>query len=108
VYSNEIDPYLLPMCITSQFFSPEYFRQILAADFLQFISKNQKVYFTLLAQVFSFIIKSRSFVDVINKLISSLGLEKGDILKYDPHRVISKKHIALNYAPYQHHSDLEI
>jgi hypothetical protein len=100
VYCSEIDPYLLPMCITSLFFALEYFRQILAADFLHFILKNQKAYFALPTQAFSFIIKSRSFVDVINKLISSLGLEKGDILKYDPHHIISKKCIALNYAPY--------
>jgi hypothetical protein len=76
VYGSELDPYLLPMYITLRLFPLEYHRQRLTTDHLHFISKSKKSYFILPTKTFSFIIKNRSIVDVVNKIVSSLGLKK--------------------------------
>jgi hypothetical protein len=79
IYGNEFEPYLLPIYITMCLFSLEYRRKILAADHLHFISKSKKTSFNLPTQFFSFIIKNRSTIDVVNKIVYSLGFKRGEM-----------------------------
>jgi hypothetical protein len=108
VYGCEFEPYLLPTNIPSKVFVLEYLRQRISFDHLHFISKNQKSSFAFPAQVFSFVVKSRSTLDTLNKMISSFGFKLGNIWKYDPYHIVSKECVSLNSFSYIHHVDPKI
>jgi hypothetical protein len=89
IYGYGVEPCQLHVYIPPLLFALEYYGKRLATNKLHFISKSKKPSFNLRATFSSFIIKNRPTIDYVNNLLSSFGLKKDVLWKYDPYHVIS-------------------
>jgi len=108
IYVFELEPYQLPIYIPPILFSLEYCRQILMTDQFHFVSKNKKSYFSLPAEVSSFLIKSRSYIDYINKFLTSYHLKNDISCNFYPYHVIFKHGKNVGLPVYQHCPNIAI
>jgi hypothetical protein len=88
IYGFEDQPYQFPIYISPRLFSLEFCKQRLITDHFHFISKSKKDYFSLPAEFSSFLIKNKSTLDFIEKLLDSYYLKKDVSWKYDPYHII--------------------
>jgi hypothetical protein len=98
-------PYISNKCKKASF--------ILPAEFSFFIIINKSTIdnvniFILPAEFSSFIIINESRIDNVKNLISSFGLKKGELWKYDPYHIISEQRMKVGLPPYQHFSNYSI
>lgn len=80
----------------------------MSSDQLHFSSKHLKSTFTLPAEVCSFVVKNKSTLEVVNKMMCALGFSQGSIWPYDPYHIICAPRVAFKSSAYIYHNKVEL
>jgi hypothetical protein len=94
--------------LTPKIFALEYIRQSLNLDDVHFVSRKYRASFKLKKEVGTFVVNSRSTLQVATKVLLDMGFQQGETWIYDPHALISSKMISYGQSPYHHEKKFKL
>ena len=89
MYGFTGEPYKLPAFLTPRVFALEFIRQRLCAEEEHFVAFKKSSDVKLPLKVGPFIIKNKSALLVVEKLLEVMDFQKEEKMNYDPHQIIS-------------------
>lgn len=102
VYGFSEARYVLPTFLTSYIFSLEFMRQRLHFETDHFLNFKKDCNIKFHYNIGPFVIKSRSFVPIIEELLKAMVFQVADKIRYDPKYVISQRRQKNKNTPYDH------
>jgi hypothetical protein len=102
VYGCHESPYLLPIFLTSKFFSLDFIRQRIISETEHILKLHKASNLEFPFIIGPFIIKKRSCLSEIQAKLKELGFSQLHGIIYDPHQIISKRRLMNKHAPYEH------
>ena len=88
--------------LTPRFFSLKFIRKILQDEVENFWNFKKESNFKLNSNIGPFIVKSRSTLPVVEKLLKDMNFREVEILRYDPHHIIFQRRLQNKNVPFEH------
>jgi len=89
VYGFESHPYRLPIFLTHRIFSLELLRQSLSPYYHNFALKSKMTLLQFPSKVFFFIVKDKSALEIVERMMKNFNFEQDDPWKYYHFHVIT-------------------
>lgn len=101
-------PYKFPRYLPMRLFSLEYYRQIINADEVNFVTAKKKAYFKINDQLGPFICNSIKVGKEADLILQSMKFQRSFLWRYDPLEFITNKRQKVKLGPFIHHPIPEI
>ena len=102
LYGFVHSPYILPAFLTPRIFYLELIQQKLMVEEEPFLNFKKCLNLVFPWRLGPYIVINRVALPLVSKFLKDMGFPQDQVIKYDPHQVISKRRMTHKCRPFEH------